>query len=176
MKQRMDSIVKQAKRTGRKFAQRLKQEDAPMLAKVCASRQEEKESFQIRVWGPYQEGTTKFRLKVSEGSVERNLTFRTREEAEAVKDDLLRKLARVKQITIAEAVLEWSQNLMEVRGLKPKSARWVVQVSRFWLPLDKLLGRLRPLMRNSSTLNTSRDLVRGPRSHRRQRRTTNSSS
>ena len=56
MNQRMDSIVKQAKRTGRKVAQRLKQEDAPMLAKVCASRQEEKESSQIRVWGPYQEG------------------------------------------------------------------------------------------------------------------------
>lgn len=142
MKQRMDSIVKQAKRTGSKVSQRLKQEDAPMLAKVCALRQEEKESSRIRVWGPYQEGAAKFRLKVSEGSVERNLTFRTREEAEAVKDDLLRKLSRVKQITIADALEEWSQHLMEVRGLKPKSARWVVQVSRFWLPLDKPLAQI----------------------------------
>ena len=42
MNQRMDSIVKRAKRTGRKVAQRLKQEDAPTLAKVCASRHEGK--------------------------------------------------------------------------------------------------------------------------------------
>ena len=42
----------------------------------------------IRVWGPYQDGPAKYRLKLFEGGHARSLCFKTAAEAEAVKAKL----------------------------------------------------------------------------------------
>ena len=90
MKRRsIDKVVKQAKRTERVIAQRT---EAPALTKiVCAKREERKDTPAFRFWGPYREGENRFRLKVSESGVVRNLTYSSLQEAEAVKEELLKK-------------------------------------------------------------------------------------
>ena len=147
-----------------------------MLAKVRASRQEEKESLPDSCLGPYQEGAAKSDWKVSEGSAERNLTFRTREEAEAVK----RRSApqALMSQTDHDRGKRWRSGRrisMAVRGLAE-----VREVGRPLCGSDSALTshRRRSLsqMRNSSTLNTSAARPRTKKTtHRRRRITSNSS-
>lgn len=105
-------------------------------------RKAKKESLTLRVWGPYQENPIKFRIKVSEGGQERNLTFRSQAEAESVKEALIGKSAQIKMTTVGAALKEWSQHLADFQGLKESSAMWVMQVSRYWLPLDMAPARI----------------------------------
>ncbi len=145
MNRSLDKIVKQAKRTGRKVARRRSLSETEVLKKVVEKRESEQETRTVRVWGPYQESATKFRLKIAEGGVERSLIFRTLEEAEEVKEELLRKHSHIQQITVHEALMEWSHHLEECRGIKPRSAKWVVQISRYWLPPHRPLSHITEL-------------------------------
>jgi hypothetical protein len=145
MNRSLDKIVKQAKRTGRKVARRLSLSETGVLKKVVEKRESEQETRAVRVWGPYQESPTKFRLKIAEKGIERSLVYRTLEEAEAVKAELLRKHSHIQQITVHEALMEWPQYLEECRGIKPRSAKWLVQISRYWLPLHRPLSHITEL-------------------------------
>ena len=119
MNRSIDTVMKQARRTGKRVAQRLKEQETLALAKVCAAREQGKVSPTLRVWGPYQEEEQRFRLKIAESGVERSLTFRTLDEAEAVKADLLRRHGGSVRRTIGEVVSEWLAWCVEVRGVKP---------------------------------------------------------
>ncbi len=139
MNRSIDKIVKQAKRAGRKVVKRREAADAPTLAKVCAKHQESKQTPQIRVWGPYQEGETKFRLKVAEGGVERSLVFRTLEEVEKVKEELLRKYVRSVRRTIGEALAEHEAWIVDVIGNSLSTKQCFQRMGR-WLPKNVVMG------------------------------------
>lgn len=100
MNRKLDSVVKKAKQSRKSH-----RPDVPSLAGVRQKSQADKGS--LRVWGPYHEGPTSFRLKVAENGIERSIKFRTQEEAERVKDELLRKYAAANRKTVAEALPEW---------------------------------------------------------------------
>ena len=141
MNRSIDTVMKQARRTGKRVAQRLKEQETLSLAKVCAAREENKSPPMLRVWGPYPEGEQRFRLKVAEGGVERSLTFRSLDEAEAVKADLLRRHGGSVRRTIGEVVSEWLAWCVEVRGVKPITienySKMVV-----WLPKGVVFGQV----------------------------------
>ena len=120
MNRSIDTVVKQARRTGKRVAQRLREQETQALAQVCAAREQGKAPPPtLRVWGPYQEGEQRFRLKVAESGVERSLTFRSLDEAEEVKADLLRRHGGIVRRTVGEVVEEWLAWCVEVRGVKP---------------------------------------------------------
>ncbi|MBL9040462.1 MAG: tyrosine-type recombinase/integrase [Myxococcales bacterium] len=120
MNRSIDAVMKQARRTGKRVAQRLREQETQALAQVCAAREQGKAPPPtLRVWGPYQEGEQRFRLKVAESGVERSLMFRSLDEAEAVKADLLRRHGGSVRRTIGEVVSEWLAWCVEVRGVKP---------------------------------------------------------
>ncbi|MBL9045269.1 MAG: tyrosine-type recombinase/integrase [Myxococcales bacterium] len=120
MNRSIDTVVKQARRTGKRVAQRLREQETQALAQVCAAREQGKAPPPtLRVWGPYQEGDQRFRLKVAESGVERSLTFRSLDEAEEVKADLLRRHGGSVHRTVGEVVKEWLAWCVEVRGVKP---------------------------------------------------------
>ncbi len=104
MNRKIDSVVKQAKQSRKQNAQR-NLSAAPTLASV-GRKTGQKEDF-LKVWGPYAEGESRFRLKIAENGVERSLLFRTLEEAEGVKEELLQRYAKTTRKTVAEALTEW---------------------------------------------------------------------
>jgi integrase len=134
MKRRsIDKVVKQAKRTERVIAQRT---EAPALTKiVCAKREERKDTPAFRFWGPYREGENRFRLKVSESGVVRNLTYSSLQEAEAVKEELLKKYGHTEQrtITVGVAIEEFLEWMVRVRGSKPATTEFLIKMGG-WLP------------------------------------------
>lgn len=71
------------------------------------TEQLEQKADTLKVWGPYQEGPTSFRLKISESGIEQSLKFRTQEEAEGVKEELQRKHSQTNRVTVAVALSEW---------------------------------------------------------------------
>ena len=83
MKRTIDRVVKQAKRTGKRIAKLNQSKSATMKG---ITEQLEQKADTLKVWGPYQEGPTSFRLKIAESGIERSLKFRTQEEAEGVKE------------------------------------------------------------------------------------------
>ena len=142
MNRTIDNLVKQAKWTGRKVAQQLRLSETEARKKVDGKRNIAKESHSLRLLGPYQESPTKFRLKIAEGEVERSLTYRSLEQATEVKRALIRKHARIQQITVGEALDEWLRSLSTVRGLRPSTIDWLIHACRYWLPRTKLLSQI----------------------------------
>ena len=141
MDRSIDTVMKQARRTGKRVAQRLKEQETLALAKVCAAREENKSPLTLRVWGPYPEGEQRFRLKVAESGVERSLTFRSLDEAEAVKADLLRRHGGSVRRTVGEVVSEWLAWCVEVRGIKPPTVESYGRISS-WLPQGVVFGQV----------------------------------
>ncbi len=118
MNRKIDSVVNRANRAGKRAAGLRGQTETPTLTQLFAQRQEEKESPPLRVWGPYQDSPTRFRLKVSEAGIERSLSFAANEEAEnPLKGELLRTHSQPQHITIKEALREWTNWLVRVRGI-----------------------------------------------------------
>lgn len=140
MNQRIDRVMKDAKRTKQKVSMQLRKEDSPSISRLGAKREKEKESEQtpIRVWGPYQDGPRRFRLKFAEGGVERSLSFSTLKEADAVKAELLAKQKKPKTKTIGELLKQWLEWCINVRGYKPASSAYIVRQSG-WLPLRRTI-------------------------------------
>jgi integrase len=141
MNRKIDSIVKQANRASKRAARLRSQTETPTLTKLCAQRQEEKESPPLRVWGPYQDSPTRFRLKVSEAGIQRSLSFATNEEAENLKEELLSKHSQPQHNTIEEALEEWTSWLVRVRGTKPATIENYLKMGRM-LPTDRKLSQL----------------------------------
>ena len=141
MNRSIDTVVKQARRTGKRVAQRLKEQETLALAKVCAAREENKSPPTLRVWGPYPEGEQRFRLKIAESGVERSLTFRSLDEAEEVKADLLRRHGGSVRRTVGEVVSEWLAWCVEVRGIKPPTVESYGRISS-WLPQGVIFGQV----------------------------------
>ena len=108
MNRKIDSVVKQAKQSRKQRAQR-NLSAAPTLQSLYEKSKQKEES--LKVWGPYAEGESRFRLKIAENGVERSLKFQTLEEAESVKEELLQKYAKTTRKTVAEALPEWIEEL-----------------------------------------------------------------
>ena len=108
MNRKIDSVVKQAKQSRKQRAQR-NLSAAPTLQSLYEKSKQKEES--LKVWGPYAEGESRFRLKIAENGVERSLKFRTLEEAEGVKDDLLQRYAKATRKTVADTSPEWIAEL-----------------------------------------------------------------
>ena len=102
MAPRIDSVVNHARKARTRTTKRTLA-DAPTLATVCGREKQDT----LRVWGPYKEGPSSFRLKVAENGVERSIKFRTQEEAERVKQELCTKAAATARKQVGEALLEW---------------------------------------------------------------------
>ena len=107
MNRSLDSIVKQAKRTGKRVVQQLQREKTATLGKLCAERELADELPKLRIWGPYKERDCRYRLKIAEHGVEKSLMFQSLDEAEAVKADLLQRHSATLRRTIGEVFDEW---------------------------------------------------------------------
>ena len=136
MNPKIDSVIKQAKQSRKQRAQR-NLSAAPMLQSVYEKSKQKEAS--LKVWGPYAEGDSRFRLKIAENGVERSLKFQTQEEAESVKEELLQKYAKITRKTVAEALPEWLEELTPC--VKPNTIKnnqkMVAQ-----LPQNLVLGQL----------------------------------
>jgi len=110
MNRKIDSVVKQAKQSRKQRAQR-NLSTAPTLQSILRAREQKEDS--LKVWGPYTEGEARFRLKVAENGIEKSLLFRTLEEAEELKEDLLQKYVKATRKTVAEARFEWIEELSQ---------------------------------------------------------------
>ena len=86
MNRKIDNVVKKAKKTRKQNAER-NLRSAPALEGILRTREQKEDS--LKVWGPYTEGEARFRLKVAENGIERSLLFRTMDEAEEMKEELL---------------------------------------------------------------------------------------
>ena len=137
----LDNIARQAKATGRRVARKIKQQAAPMVAKLCEEREAAK-VVNLRVWGPYEDNASKYRLKIVEGEVEKSVCFKTLEEAEAVKESLLARSSKIERRTIKSAIEEWSAWLAATRGHKEASAKWAVRQTVQWIPIQKTLTQI----------------------------------
>jgi len=93
------------------------------------------------VWGPYKDGPTKFRLKITESGETRNVGFKTEKEAKAVKAKLLGRESQRRKRTIGTTIQEFITYLSETRCIKPQS---VAEAGRHleWLPSRTLLAKL----------------------------------
>jgi len=110
MNRKIDSVLKQAKQTRKRLAQK-NLSAAPTLE--CVYRTREQKEEQLKVWGPYAEGESRFRLKIAENGVERSLLFRSLEEAEDVKESLLQKYTKTTRNSVSEARMEWLGELSQ---------------------------------------------------------------
>ena len=141
MNRSIDDLVKQAKRTGKRVAQRLQREKTATLGKLCAERELAGEAPSFRVWGPYLERDCRYRLKIAEHGVEKSLMFPSLDEADAVKADLLQRHSATLRRTIGEVFDEWLAWCVDSRGIKPATVCCYVQIARR-LPLAMQLGRM----------------------------------
>ena len=136
MKRTIDRVVKQAKRTGRRIAKRNQSKSGTMKG---ITEQLEQKADTLMVWGPYQEGPTSFRLKISESGIERSLKFRTQEEAEGVKEELQRKHSQTNRVTVAVALSEWLAEL--TLNVKPNTIANYRKMA-LQLPQKLVMGQL----------------------------------
>ena len=141
MNRLFDSIVKQAKRTGKRVAHQLQREKTATLGKLCVERELADETPKLRIWGPYKERDCRYRLKIAEHGVEKSLMFQSLDEAEAVKADLLQRHSATLRRTIGEVFDEWLAWCVDSRGIKPATVYCYVQISRR-LPSSMQLGRM----------------------------------
>ena len=141
MNRSIDSIVRQAKRTGKHVAQRLQREQTRTLGKFCAEREVADETPKLRIWGPYKERDSRYRLKIAEHGVEKSLMFQSLDEAEAVKADLLQRHSSTLRRTVGEVFDEWLAWCIKSRGIKPATVYCYVQISRR-LPSAMQIGRM----------------------------------
>ena len=118
MNRKIDSVVKQAKQSRKQRAQR-NLSTAPTLQSILRAREQKEDS--LKVWGPYTEGEARFRLKVAENGIEKSLLFRTLEEAEELKEDLLQKYVKATRKTVAEARFEWIEELSQTVRHAPET-------------------------------------------------------
>ena len=132
MHRQIDNVVRTARQSRRQRAQRAKSSAPTLLARKPVETG-------LKVWGPYAEGETRFRLKIAENGVTRSVKFQTQEEAEEVKAELLKKYANTTRKTVAEALPEW---VLESAGsVMPETIANYTKMVAF-LPQTLVLGQL----------------------------------
>jgi len=140
MSGKLEQMLRSAKSQRRKL--RTVPDEESVLGKLREERSQHKQD-EVLVWGPYREGQNKFRLKISEKSVVRNVGFRTREEAETVKGRLLALVEARQERTLGTTIEDFLKYLTETQGNKPVSVLWHKN-QLAWLPGDTLLVSLTP--------------------------------
>ncbi len=136
MNRKIDSVVRKAKQSRKQNAQR-NLSAAPTLQSVYEKPKQQEAG--LRVWGPYAEGESRFRLKIAENGVERSLKFHTLDEAEEVKAELLQRYAKTTRKTVAEALPEWV--LESAASVKPTTIENYQKMVAF-LPQTIVMGQL----------------------------------
>jgi len=121
---------------------RIAAESATEAGKLRKERIESKEA-EVLVWGPYRDGPSRFRLKISEKGETRSIGFKTREEAETVKAELLAKSAVIQECTVGDAIEGFLHYMAETRCIKPDSVVWT-RHHLGWLPSELPLTSLTP--------------------------------
>ena len=86
MNAKLDKMTKSAKSQRMKLSAAT--EEDTLVGKIREERSQSKQE-EVSVWGPYRDGPTRFRLKISERGEVRNVCYKTREDAETVKSNLL---------------------------------------------------------------------------------------
>jgi len=97
----------------------------------------------LRVLGPYP-NRAGFRLVVLEGASRRAVTARTLPEALALKEDLIRALGEQAGRVIGQALAEYKEHLIRVRGIADKTARHVERTLSRFLPVTESLSAITP--------------------------------
>jgi len=134
----LEKITKSAK-SQRRRSRRSTDKDS-VVDKLREERIKSKQEETL-VWGPYKDGPTKFRLKITENGETRNVGFKTEEEAEEVKAKLLGRDAQRCERTIGTTIQEFLRYLSETRCIKPQSVVWAARNLK-WLPDKVMLSNL----------------------------------
>ena len=93
-----------------------------------------------RVRGPYFD-SGKWKLEVFRTSGERDTRrYNTQKEAEAVKRALEKQLAALQEVTISEALTQYEDHQIRVKGNKEKPAQAQIRQLRYLLPGDRKVG------------------------------------
>ncbi len=140
MNAKLDKMTKSAKSQRRKLSAAT--EEDTLVGKIREERSQSKQE-EVSVWGPYRDGPTRFRLKISEKGEVRNVCYKTREDAETVKSNLLAQAEDRQECTVGAAVTAFCQYLEETRCIKEDSVRGAAQ-KLAWLPADALLVSIKP--------------------------------
>ncbi len=107
MNRKIDSIVKQAKRSGKR------RRVLPCKVAVCDDTAVKKSA--LRVLGPYKEKDG-VRLIVVEGETRKSLKYPTVEQAEQIKLQLLGEISKQREYTVGELLAEHEDALLVERG------------------------------------------------------------
>ena len=139
---RLNLIASKAKKHARKVARKQRLNGLPAVAKLCENHNMAKSG--LSVWGPYRDSPTKYRLKLSEGSGERSICFKTLEEAQATKQKILADLESKHRRTIGNLIDDYNHDLLTRRSVKPQTAQDVCAELARILPLHLSVSALTP--------------------------------
>jgi len=95
----------------------------------------------VRVLGPYCDGPSKYRLVIAEDGQKRSVCFKTAEDAEDLKNKLIRHEDQAKAKTIGELVDMWL-DFMERGGQKQATSEYLARVLKGWLPVRSAASAL----------------------------------
>jgi hypothetical protein len=115
--QKLEQITKSAKSQRRKMRDLAEGQRESVVGKIREERSQCKQE-EVLIWGPYTDGPNRFRLKISEKDKVRNVSFKTKEEAETVKATLLKQAETRQECTVGEAVALFCRYLAETRCIK----------------------------------------------------------
>lgn len=142
MSTKLDKMTKSAKSQRQKLRAAAEGEGDSIIGKIREERNQCKQD-EVLVWGPYKDGPTRFRLKISEHGEVRNVSFKTADEAETVKVTLLKKAETRQECTVGEAVDGFCRYLRETRCIKEESVKGAAQ-RLSWLPASALISSVTP--------------------------------
>ncbi len=103
MNAKLDKMTKSAKSQRRRLS--AANEADTIVGKIREERSQSKQE-EVSVWGPYRDGPSRFRLKISEKGEVRNVCYKTREDAESVKANLLAEAEERQECTVGAGVAE----------------------------------------------------------------------
>ena len=140
--QKLEQMTKSAKSQRRKMRDLAEGQRESVVGKIREERSQCKQE-EVLIWGPYTDGPNRFRLKISEKDKVRNVSFKTKEEAETVKATLLKQAETRQECTVGEAVALFCRYLAETRCIKDESVKDAKR-RLAWLPEQALLSSVTP--------------------------------
>jgi len=96
----------------------------------------------VRVLGPYCDGTSKYRLVITEDGKKRSVCCKTMEEAEELKRKLLQHEEQAKAKTVGELIELWLDFMGRVRGQKQSTSEYLARQLKGWLPMRALASSI----------------------------------
>ncbi|MBL9041695.1 MAG: hypothetical protein JNM83_08845, partial [Myxococcales bacterium] len=103
-----------------------------------AAKQDTENCKPVRVLGPYCDSPSTYRLVIAEDGKKRSVCFKTAEEAEDLKNKLIRHEEQAKAKTIGELVDLWLDFQDSVRGQKQSTSEYLALQLKGWLPIRTL--------------------------------------